>query len=315
MDEGQESAGQGSGKSRTGLLALGIAVVIAAGAVGYRMLDGESPSEAPAASEEGPLSLEQLEAKAAADPMDFATWQELGFTYFSMGRFEDAARAYRQSVEGAPDNAALWSALGEARVMASERDPMPPEAVTAFEKAIDLDPTDPRARYFLAVRKDLAGDSEGAIADWLALLEETPAGAPWEADLKRTIEQVAAINKIDVSGKLDSALAGRPEPQIQPQPLIAGDAIPGPSQQQIAEAGKMRPSEQRDMAVGMVESLEGKLRANPGNIDGWVMLMRSRMTLGEPDKAAKALADAVAANPESAGRLNQEAELLGVPKG
>lgn len=311
MNEAQETAGQGTGKSRKGLLVLGVAAVIAASAVGYRMLGDDGPAEVSAASEEGPLSLEQLEAKAAADPMDFASWQELGFTYFNMGRFEDAARAYRQSIEGAPDNAALWSALGEARVMASERDPMPPEAVTAFEKAINLDPTDPRARYFLAVRKDLSGDSQGAIADWLALLEETPAGAPWEADLKRTIEQVAAINKIDVSGKLDSALEGRPEPK----PLIAGDAIPGPSQQQIAEAGKMRPSEQRDMAVGMVESLEGKLRANPANVDGWVMLMRSRMTLGEPDKAAKALADAVAANPESAGRLNQEAELLGVPQG
>lgn len=66
------------------------------------------------------------------------------------------------------------------------------------------------------------------------------------------------------------------------------------------------------MAEGMAASLEAKLAANPGNIDGWVMLMRSRMTLGQPDRASKALAEAVVANPGSAQRLRSEAELLGV---
>jgi cytochrome c-type biogenesis protein CcmH len=310
MAEKTETNSAGMTSSRKGLLALGVAVAIAAGAIGYRALTGDGAQQSEQSLQDGPLSLEQLEARAAADPMDAASWQELGYTYFNMGRFADAARAYRQAVEGAPENAAIWSALGEARVMASERDPMPAEAVTAFEKAIDLDPADPRARYFLAVRKDLSGDHDGALADWIALLKETPAGAPWEADLKRTIEQVAAIHEVDVSADVEQALAGRPEPA----PLIAGDAIPGPTQRQIAEAGTLRPSEQRDMAVGMVESLEGKLRANPSNVDGWVMLMRSRMTLGEPAKAAKALRDAIAANPGSADRLRQEADLLGVPK-
>ena len=63
----------------------------------------------------------------------------------------------------------------------------------------------------------------------------------------------------------------------------------------------------------MVESLDAKLRANPKNPDGWVMLMRSRMTLGQPDKAGKALKDALAANPDQAERLQREAKALGVP--
>jgi cytochrome c-type biogenesis protein CcmH len=66
------------------------------------------------------------------------------------------------------------------------------------------------------------------------------------------------------------------------------------------------------MAEGMVARLEARLKDQPGNLDGWVMLMRSRITLGEPDKASAALKAAIAANPAAEGRLRQEAEVLGV---
>ncbi|MFD2579639.1 tetratricopeptide repeat protein [Novosphingobium colocasiae] len=58
--------------------------------------------------------------------------------------------------------------------------------------------------------------------------------------------------------------------------------------------------------------LEGKLKVDPANVDGWVMLMRSRVTLGEPGKARQALADAVAANPARAAYLRQQAGVLGL---
>ncbi|MEZ5696103.1 MAG: tetratricopeptide repeat protein [Sphingomonadaceae bacterium] len=312
MDQSQQDTSEKTGNSRIGLGLLAAAVLIAGGAVGYRALQGDSEEASVAAPDsDAPLSLSELEAQAKADPMNAQAWSELGFAYYSAGRYDDAARAYRQAAEGDPDNATLWSSAGEARVLASKDDPMPAEAVSAFEKALALDPTDPRARYFMAVRKDLAGDHEGAIADWLALLEDTPPGAPWEADLRRTIEQVGKINKIETASKLAKADAAKP----QAPELTAGNAIPGPNQQQMDAAGRMRPSEQRDMAVSMVERLEGRLKSDPSNIDGWVMLMRSRMTLGEADKAVKALQDAVAANPAASERLQQEAQALGVPAG
>ena len=66
------------------------------------------------------------------------------------------------------------------------------------------------------------------------------------------------------------------------------------------------------MAEGMVARLEAKLQASPRNVDGWIMLMRSRVTLNQGDKATAALAKAVAANPADAERLRQEAGVLGV---
>jgi len=272
---------------------------------------GVPDDDASTVEQNGPLTIEQLRARAEADPDKALGWQELGFALFERGEFADAADAYARATQADPKQAVLWSALGEATVMASERDPMPLRALAAFRKAFELDPTDARARYFLAVKRDLDGDHEGAIAEWLALLSDTPAGAPWESDLKRTIEQVGQINRIDTADKVAAALAAR-SPMAAGPMLTGGAAIPGPSQQQLAEAGSMDPDQQRDMAEGMVERLETRLKSDPTNVDGWVMLMRSRMTLGQPDRARKALSDAIAANPSAALRLRQEAEALGV---
>ena len=211
----------------------------------------------------------------------------------------------------------LWSALGETLVLASDRDPLPPEALAAFQRAVSLDADDPRARYFLAAKKDLDKDHEGAIAAWLDLLADSPQGAPWEADLVRTIEQVGKMNSIDVAPRIAKAQEGRKPALLAPgSGSVAGDAasnnLRGPSAAEVAAAGAMKPSEQRQMAEGMVAQLEARLQGEPKNVDGWVMLMRSRMTLGEPAKAKAALDAAVKANPGAAAQLRDQAAALGV---
>lgn len=310
---GAADAAHPARKSRIGLIAFLAGTALVAGAIGYRAFNPAISPEIAEANEQAPLTIPELQARAEADPLNSPAWQELAFAHFSAGGYDQAARAYRQAIEGDPENAVLWSALGEARVMASERDPMPAGAVTAFEKAIDLDPSDPRARYFLAVRKDLAGDARGAIEDWTALLKETPPGAVWEENLRRTIEQVGKINRIDTAPMLTRVdrerAASAPTASAA---LTAGNAIPGPTQDQIAAARAIPPSEQQSMAESMVERLDTRLRGDPGDVNGWVMLMRSRMTLGQTAKASQALKDAIAANPAQAARLRAEAQALGV---
>lgn len=305
MAQGKEKS---DGRSRVGLAVLAVAALAAVAGLGYRAWRGDEAARTPAAAASGAaLTIEELKARADANPRDSKAWQALASAYMEREDYPDASRAWRQAIEGDPTNAALWSALGEARVYESREAKMPPGATEAFMKALSLDPSEPRARYFLAVKKDLDGDHQGAIDDWLKLLADTPPGAPWEGDLRRTIEQVGKINKIDTANRIAAAVKQRPQPA-----LTAGNAIPGPSGNQMAAATAIPPSEQRTMAEGMVARLEGRLKADPKNVEGWIMLMRSRMTLGEGDKAKQALASALAANPADADRLRQEAAALGV---
>ena len=305
-----EKAAGLTGANRAILIA---ALVLLAAAIGYAIWRDSAPAAADPAIQEAAAPGDQLaalEARVQREPDSADAWTALGAAKFDLGDFVGATAAYEKAVALSPESAGLWSALGEARVMASERDPMPAAASQAFDKAIALDAKDPRARYFLAVRKDIGGDHTGAIEDWFALLADTPQGAPWEADLRRTIEQVGAIHKIDVASRLAST---RPRPLTADEMPVAARAIPGPSRAEMEAASQLPKGQQDAMIAGMVDGLEAKLKTDPADVDRWIMLMRSRMTLGETAKAAQALKDGIAANPAAAGRLKAQAQLLGVP--
>lgn len=305
MPEGQ------TGRWRVSTWILLVAILLAGFSIGISLrrhsgVPGGESSQAVASTGETGDPLAALEARARDNPQDGGAWSALAGAYFESGRFDEAVAAFDAAVKLAPQQASLWSGRGEARVMASARDPMPAAAATDFERAVALDPKDPRARYFLAVKQDLSGDHQGAIDSWLALLADTPPGAAWEADLRRTIVQAAKINHIAVAKQL--AAVRQPAAQLP----VPAPALAGPSAEDINRASALRPSEQRTMAEGMVARLEARLKTDPTNVDGWVMLIRSRMTLGQPDLARKALMSAVAANPGKANELREQAAALGV---
>lgn len=300
-----------NGLNTSNIVILSVAALSLAGAVTWSVLRQDNPAAPAVAAADGSNStLAALEKAVLDNPKQPEAWSALAAAHFDDGNFKGAVEAYQKATELSPNSGGLWSALGEALVMASEGDPMPPAALAAFEKAITINAKDPRARYFMAVKKDLTGDHQGAINDWFALLADTPSGAPWEADLRRTIEQVAAIHKIDVASRLTATQPRAPTAEEIP---LAARAIPGPTRQDMEAASQLPKGQQDAMISGMVASLEGKIAANPKNVDQWIMLMRSRMSLGETQKASKALKDAIAANPEARARLTSQAELLGVP--
>ncbi len=290
---------------RSGIVAM-VAVAIAAGTIGYRIVAADRSGDSPPVAAPSD-SIGDLRQHAQKAPDDAGAWQQLGYAEFDAGNYDQAVRSYERATQISPGNAVLWSSLGEARVMASQHDPMPAAALDAFRKAIALDPKDPRSRYFLAVEKDLKGDHKGAIADWLALLKDTPVGAPWDDDLQRTIEQVGKINKIAVANRIATATANRPAAQPS-----GGLMLPGPTKEQLAAASSIPPSQQRTMAEGMVSQLAQRMKNDPSNIDGWIMLMRSYRQLGRNGDARAALASALAANPAHADELRSAAASLGL---
>lgn len=243
---------------------------------------------------------------AEADSPAAKDWRVVGWAYAQNGDAKASADAYRKAAALEPERAENWSSLGEALQTPSTT--IVPEAAAAFRKAIELDPSDPRARYFLAVQKDLGGAHKGAVDDWLALLKDTPPGAPWEADLRRTLEQSAAKNRIDLAGRMPAPGAGG----------TATQGIPGPSAEQIAAASSIPPGQQDAMVQQMVQRLEDRLKANPKDVDGWIRLMRSKAVLNDPAGAGAALRSGLAAfrgDAAAQARLNAAAAELGVRAG
>lgn len=299
--------------ARFALIGAGLIALVAVGfAVWKRQMPAKTTiavSDSPAESVESKIA--RLESGLKNQPNDANGWQMLGMSFYQSGKYAEAAQAYARATQIDPNISEYWSALGEARVLAGPGD-VSAEAKLAFTKAVALDPQDPRARYFLAVAKDFAGDHKGALDGWFALLADTPAGAPWEADVRKVITDVGAKEKIEVAARLAA---------IRPAPANGGAAvatagIPGPTPEQLRSGGQLPKGQQDAMIDGMVNGLEAKLKANPGNENGWIMLMRSRIQLGEAGKASEALkgARAAFANDSAAkGRIDAAASALGIP--
>jgi cytochrome c-type biogenesis protein CcmH len=317
--ENKQPSGAGA---KAAWVLLGGAAILAAASIGYNVLSApEAPPEV-AASGEAALSIEELRAAAESASDEADPWADLAYAHFQRGEFADAAAAYEKALAIDEQAAVLWSALGESLVYAEDEamadaDPLPPAAVTAFRKAVAIDPSDPRARYFLMVEKDLQGDHAGAIDGWLDLLAESPVGAPWERDLVLTIEQVGKMNDIPVTERLAKANEGRLPPIAVPGSgeaagLAASGNVGGPSQAQIAEAQSLTAEEQQAQIEGMVALAEQRLADDPSNLDRWVMVMRSHSMLGNAAKAKATLEAAVAANPANEAQLRQQARSLGI---
>ncbi len=239
--------------------------------------------------------VKRVEDRLAKKPDDIQGWLVLAPVYARMGKYDKAVNAWKNAIRLSekpdPD---LYNSLGEALVYAN-RGRVVPEAKQAFEKALKLAPGNPMSRYFLAQAKLQEGRKDEALADLKGLLKDLPANFAGRPLIERQIAQ----------------LEGRAQP---PAAMMGGGAggpaagAGGPSAEQVRERMKrmanMSPEERQQMIRNMVEGLEQKLQDDPGNLDGWLRLIRARDVLGEKEKAQQAYEKARKALAGNAGALS-----------
>jgi cytochrome c-type biogenesis protein CcmH len=241
--------------------------------------------EQPADSETIEALVAKVEKHLAAQPEDGRGWEVLAPVYLSLGRADDAARAYQTAIRLLGSSAERQAKLGEAIWMA-EGGIVTAEARAAFEAASALDPAAPEPRFFLALAAQQEGNVDEAGQMLTALLADAPADAPWR-------------------GMVTSALA---ELKGGEAPATDGASAPtGPTAADMAAAETMAPDEQTAMIEGMVSGLAERLQANPDDVEGWLRLIRSYVVLGRTDAAAEAARAALAGVTDSGARQRVEA--------
>lgn len=92
------------------------------------------------------------------------------------GRLDDAEQAYLALLDEAPDSGEVLNALGAVYMEQSR----PDRAKEVFEKAADLNPPHLPSCYNLGRLKQMAGDNEGAIVIYKAIVKQEPKfGLAW----------------------------------------------------------------------------------------------------------------------------------------
>jgi cytochrome c-type biogenesis protein CcmH len=291
LHAGNEAAGRTALTERPRSLA-GIAVVampVLALAV-YLVVGSPHIPDQPLASRPDALELSQIreliatvEQHLATNPDDAKGWAVVAPVYLRLGRNDDAVHAYQRLVDLLGPNEQRESDLGEAMVQAANG-VVTPAAIDTFTTAHNLDATQPRPRFYLALALSQAGKKDDARVAWQSLIGDAPKDAAW---LPAAEQQLAMLN---------------------------GPAS-GPDAGQVAAAENMSPSDQQQMIETMVAGLADKLKAAPDDPDGWMRLIRSYVVLGRAADATSALGEArtaLAAEPGKLQPIEDMAKQLGV---
>jgi cytochrome c-type biogenesis protein CcmH len=258
--------------------------------------------------------VDRLAARVAGEPDNPEGYAILGRTYRELGRFEDAAQAFKRLTELQP-NAEAYSSLGEA-LSAMQNGRVTDEAHTALMSALTLDRNDARARFYLGLAQAGKGNPQGAIAIWRDLTGTASADAPW-VDMVRqqmaSVAQDANIAPMSIEPKHPLDLLPQEAKAAAKAMASVKVAPPAPAPQAAPNAPAAPPGDdpaQTKMIEGMVAGLAARLEQNPEDYDGWMMLGRSYTVLRQPDKAGEAYKKAIALKPTDVAPKLQYAGLL-----
>jgi cytochrome c-type biogenesis protein CcmH/NrfG len=106
---------------------------------------------------------------------------------------------------------------------------------------------------------------------------------PSSAEFKRSYEEAKAKASESDNSETASSL----------QTEAVGKGGDGPSVEKITQSEAMPPPEHDAVIRSMVDGLADRLESSPRDVEGWTLLMRSRIVLGEREVAATAFRKAL----------------------
>ncbi|MFD1788982.1 tetratricopeptide repeat protein [Sphingomonas floccifaciens] len=109
-----------------------------------------------------------------------ATYYTAGTAFQRMGDQRTAVNLYLGAINAQPNDAGLWTALGDAYVL-HDRNTVSPPARLAFDQAIRLAPTHPGPPFFLGLAYVRAGQFREGARWWRRAYALSPEQAPYRA--------------------------------------------------------------------------------------------------------------------------------------
>jgi cytochrome c-type biogenesis protein CcmH len=151
-----------------------------------------------------------------------------------------------------------------------------------------------------------AAEREAAQAELVARfgteLSVEPAAAAAPSDRSRWIAAIAVAAMVPVVAGVLYTLLGNPA-------AVNSTSVP------VARNPHGEGSANDPKIVAMIETLAEKMKANPDDPNGWVLLGRSYLKLGRYDESAAAFAEAAKRMPEVAALLADQAEAIAMAQG
>ena len=241
------------------------------------------PEQQLAAADALETNINQLRQHLETTPDNGPLWADLGRNELRAGRYQLAVEAFAKAAGLMAGNPMIKAEHAEAMVYAAGGQ-VTPAALDQFKAALQVVPNEPRSRYYLGLALAQEGEIDAAIEGWSQLLEVSPSDAPWRPQIVEAVR--SALESV-----------GRPADEVVAR-LPRGGAPSESITTRQAGIEALSPDQQNEEIRGMVEGLAARLEDAPGDIDGWLMLGRSRMVLGEVEAAKSAFEQAIEQAPD-----------------
>ncbi len=235
--------------------------------------------------------VDNLAERLKANPDDPKGWVTLARSYKMMGRFAEAEQAFLKAgdlVNTQPDLLVDYADLLAVR----NGNNIEGRPLDMVNKALAQNPQHPMGLMMSGVAAYRRAEFALAVSQWEKLLAVLEPGSP-------DAQQVAA----DVANA--RAKAGQPGAAKAAAPNAQAPAV------DAAAAGAMTPEKINQM----VEALAARLKANPGDLQGWVRLARAYKAQGRMAEAEDAFGKAGAVVDTDPDLLTQYADVVATRSG
>ena len=249
--------------------------------------------------------MSQLREAVAARPDDVRGLALLARNEAGLGNVAAALDAQRRLIaaKGAQAEATDHAYLADLMITAAGGY-VSAEAEARLRTALELDPDQPEARYYLGLYFTQVDRFDAAFRTWEDLLRESPPDAAWVGPIRERIEDVG--QRAGVNFKLEDL----PEPELAP--------ATGPTPEQVEAARGMSDEDRQAFVRSMVDGLLARLASEGGPPQDWARLVVALSVIGEDERARTILAEArgtFAEDPEALALLDAAAERAGLAGG
>jgi cytochrome c-type biogenesis protein CcmH len=231
------------------------------------------PSPAMEVSPDYAELVEKLRSAIQERPDDVQGLTLLARSEAALGNYKASYEAHARLVQVLGDEATAedYADLGGMMVLAAGGY-VSPEAQKAIEAALTRDRNNGAARYYGGLMMAQTGRPDVAFRMWRDLMNDSAPTDPWMGPIRQQIEELAF-------------LAGVNNFTLPPEDSAPMIALPGPSQEDMANAADMSDEDRQQMIQGMVERLSERLATEGGSPEEWSRLIGAYGVLGDTDQA------------------------------
>ena len=231
-------------------MAIGLAILLSFATMGLYWKTGNWDALLPQAghhSAEGfgtvssEAALKELEGKLVKNPQDADSLLVLARSYTELERYTDAARIYNKLTQLVPNEAQLWAEFADVLAMANGQS-LSGHPTLLLEKALKLDPDNPKALALAGSAAMGRGDYPAAIRHWERVLKLISNDSE---DAKMLANGIQQARDFIAQGKSGKPVAAQRTPVVEEKKLAAAgsERITGMVTLSAALAGKAKPND------------------------------------------------------------------------